>query len=463
MKNLLLSLGSITLALALATPSIAGATQPLEEFITGAKGHAYDAREQGAAKDQRDWEKAAALGRLLPSFTARGVYTRNQYRVAIPAGSFGPGSPEAVIQKYDGLTALLQLDVPLVDLANYYRYKQAKHMAEAQEAQMSLTQNDLTRGVARSYYNFLGASALVESAERALKIANENFEYVSTRRGAGVATDLDLERARANVELSKQNIADAELARSLSARSLETLTGLKPEPANAFPQDDLQGEGDLNAWLNAKDTPTDQLNAKIQEAAVAGKRAAAFSLAPTLSANAQEQFTNQVGFVGRNNYYLLQVVLSWRLDYAVYAQAQAQAAANNMQVIRNERSRRLLEDTIFEAYRRVEAGIAKSKAARAQATAAKKAADLASERYQAGASTQLDVTQAQKEAFSAEANRIQADADLASSRISLRVAAGKALSLAHSSSALPAEAPPPPPPAPASDSAAQPAPSDTAR
>lgn len=433
-----------------AQPSVASATQPLETFIAGATGGAaknFDAREQGAVKTQRGWEQDAALGRLLPSFAARGVYTRNQFEVVIPPGALGPGSPGAAIQKKDALTALLQLDVPIIDLANYHRYKQAKHLAEAQDAQLNLTNNDIARAVSKAYYNFLGSSALVESAGRTLKIANENFEFVNTRRGAGVATDLDLERARANVEQTKQNVADAELSRSLAARSLETLTGVTPEAATQFPQDDLRPEGDINGWLNSKDTPTDKLNAKVQEAAVSGRRAAAYSLLPTLSANAQENFTNQAGFVGRNAYYLLQGVLSWRLDYSVYATAQAQAAANNVQVIRNERSRRALEDTVFEAYRRVEAGIAKSKSARAQAAAAKKAADLAGERYQAGASTQLDVTQAQKESFQAEANRIQADADLAFSRISLRVAAGKpAKSGQSSTSALPAETQPEAPP-----------------
>lgn len=444
----LLSLGSITLSVTLATmPGIAGATQPLETFLAGATGKNYDAREQGAVKTQRGWEQDAALGKLLPSFTARGTYTRNQYEVGIPAGTFGPGSPAASIQKKDALNAVLQLDVPIVDLANYHRYKQAKHIAEAQNEQLTLTGNDVARAVAKAYYNFLGSSALVESAGRTLKIANENFEFVNTRRGAGVATDLDLERARANVEQTKQNVADAELSRSLSARSLETLTGVTPEPAAEFPQDDLHPEGDINAWLETKDTPTDRVNAKLQEAAVSGRRAAAYSLAPTLSANAQEQFTNQAGFVGRTNYYLLQAVLSWRLDYNVYATAQAQAAANNVTAIRNERSRRALQDTVYEAYRRVEASIAKSKSARAQATAAKKAADLAGERYQAGASTQLDVTQAQKDSFQAEANRIQADADLTFSRISLRVAAGKSPNLGKTvGSSLPVESQPTAPP-----------------
>ena len=118
-------------------------------------------------------------------------------------------------------------------------------------------------------------------------------------------------------------------------------------------------------------------------------------------------------------------MLSWRLDYGSYATARAAAAATEAEQVLTEQVRRNLEDTIYEAYHRVEAGIAKSTAARAQAKAARHAAELALDRYQAGALTQLDVTQSQRELFQAEAARIQADADLALARIILRVVAGR--------------------------------------
>lgn len=422
---------------------MAHATQPLEQFIAGAKSRNFDAREQAVTKEQSDWDKAAALGRLLPSFTARGTYTRNQYEIKVAL----PGSTqEIVISPYNQLDAQLQIDVPIIDVANYYRYKQAKNVAEAQTIQARATGNEVDKAVSRAYFSFLGASALLESAQRTLKIADENAVFVSTRREAGVATDLDLERAKANVEQSKQNIADAELSRSLAARQLETLSGITPTLASEFPEDDLGDEGDLNRWVESQDNPSDKVQAKLQEAAVSGKRAAAYSLLPTLTANAQERLTNATAFTGRWNVYALQAVLSWRLDYSTYASAQSQSAAGQLAKVRAEKNRRAIEDSVFDAFKRVEAGIVKSRSARAQAVAARKAADLASERYQAGASTQLDVTQAQRDYFMAEANRIQADADLAYSRIALRVAAGQQAKLAHQRpSTLPQDEPITPP------------------
>lgn len=400
----------------------AAAVQPLERFIEAARATSFEAREQQATSEQRDWEKDAALGRLLPSFSAVGVYQRNQYEVAVQL----PGTTERlVISPYNQFDAFLQLDVPLVDLANYYRYSQAKHLARAAELQKELVGTELDRAVASSYYSYIGASALRGSAEQNLRMAQENADLVATRREVGVATELDVERARANVERARQDLADAELIRAVSARNLETLTGITPTAVTEYPEDDLHAEAPLQAWLSVRDTPSDRVQASLSEAAAAGRRAARAALLPKLSVNGQERLTNATGFAGRSSIYTLQAVLSWRLDYSTYASAQAQAAAAELQDIRAERTRRGLEDTIFDAYKRVEAGIVKSTAARAQAQAARKAAELALDRYRAGALTQLDVTQSQRDLFQAEAARIKADADLSLARVVLRVAAGK--------------------------------------
>lgn len=409
-------------------PSAALATQPLARFLNAAKTNSFEAREQTATSTQRGWEKGAALGRLLPSFSARGVLQHNQYEVQVQL----PGAPEPiVITPQNQLDAFLQLDVPLIDISSYHRYRQAQHTAEAAELQKELVGADVDRAVARSYYSFLGASALARAAEQSVANAQKNLAYVDARRQVGVALELDYERARANLERTNQELADASLMRDLAARALQTLTGISPEPVDVYPEDDLGSEGSMATWLASRDTPSDKVQRKYLEAAASGRRAASTALLPTLSANAQERFTNAAGFVGRSNYYTLQAVLSWRLDYATYATAHAQAAAADVQSIRSERTRRGLEDSIYDAFRRVETGIAKSAAARLQAAAASKAAQLSMDRYQAGSVTQLDVTQSQRDAFQAEAARIQADVDLAYARALLRTAAGKPVDETH--------------------------------
>lgn len=426
MKNTLISLSTFALSLGLfLAPSVAQATQPLDEFIAGARGQSFDAREQEATARQRDWEAEAAKGRLLPSLTARGVMTHNQYEAGIPAGTFPGQTGPLTITPQNQFDATFQLDVPLIDLANYARYDQAKHFARAAEIGTEATGTQLDRAVAQAYFTYLGAEALLDASLRSLKIAEENLAYVTTRTQLGAATQLDQQRAVANVEQTRQDQADATLLRITAARNLETLAGVTPTPITAFPVDDLRKEAPLETWLAQKDTPSDRVQRELSLAAAASKRASARALLPTLSASAVERLSNATGFAGQASSYALSATLSWRLDYGTYSTARAQAAAADVQLVQAEKTRRTIADTVFEAYHRVDASIAKSRAARAQATAAQAAADLSMERYRAGAVTQLDVTQSQRDAFSAHAQRIKADTDLAYARVLLRIAVGK--------------------------------------
>jgi outer membrane protein TolC len=215
----------------------------------------------------------------------------------------------------------------------------------------------------------------------------------------------------------------------LAGRALETLSGLTPTPAEATPEDDLHGEGQLNGWLTlAAATPSQRVAQRLGEAAEQNRKAANRALFPTLAGSAQERLTNATGFSGRTSAYTLQLVLSWRLDYGTIASNDAQVAALDVQRVKVERTRRASEDSAFEAFRRVEAGVVKSRAARAQSSAAARAAALSADRYSAGVATQLDVTLAQRDAFLAAAAKIQADADLAFARASLRLASGVPIS-----------------------------------
>ncbi len=399
----------------------AAATQPLEAFLEHARAHSFDAREAAAVARQRELETDLALSRLIPSLSARGVYTRNQQEVA---ANFM--DRRLVITPQDQLDASLQLDVPIIDLASYHRYKAAEALAKGTAQQENVTSLDVSRSVARAYYQFLGASALVTSAEQSVSAADANQKNVENRRAAGAATDLDFERATASVARAEQDFADAQLAVALSARSLESLSGLLPDAPAAPPAaDDLHAEGPLPGWIDlASRGPATLVASHLRGAAEETRKAAARGIWPTLSANAQERLSNATGFGGQSSNYALQLILSWRLDYSVFSAEPAQAAALEAEQVRLERTGRAAVDAAFEAYQRVGAGIVKCRAARAQRRAAERAAVLSLDRYEIGAATQLDVTQAQREAFLAAATQIQADSDLRYARAALRLAAG---------------------------------------
>ncbi len=419
-KLLSLGLGIITTVLGFAQG--ASALQPLETFVASARKQSFAAREQAVAVRQRGAEEEVAFGRLLPSLSARGTYTYNQYEAKVTV----PGSDTSiVITPHNQLDAVFQLEVPIIDFASRARLNQAELMTEVTKLQSELVGLELDRAVTRLYASFIGASALVNAADQSIDSARKNFEFVQTRVALGASTELDKARALANLERAKQDRAEAELGRTLYARQLTTLTGIEPQAVTEYPEDRLQPEAPLGQWIGAQNTPTDRVAVKLTEAAEAGKRAASYAFLPTLSGVAQERLTNATGFAGQASFYTLQAVLSWRLDYATYATPDVQNAAIELQRVRTERTRREMEDQIFDSYQRIQSGIAKSTSARAQVAAANQAAALATERYQAGAATQLDVTQSQRDAFLANVGLIQADADLAYARSMLRINAGQ--------------------------------------
>jgi outer membrane protein TolC len=161
-------------------------------------------------------------------------------------------------------------------------------------------------------------------------------------------------------------------------------------------------------------------------AQVKARDAAVSAWFPTVSGQFQERFTNAGGFTGRNAYFTLTAVLAWRFDFTLAPTVRAQSAALDAAAAREAKTRRAADDQIHQAYNQVTAGIEKARAARAQVEATALAIELSRDRYTNGTATQLDVTQAQRDAFSAEVARISADADLAYARVLLRLSTRRA-------------------------------------
>ena len=420
--------GAVFVALVLAA-SPAQALQPLSEFLAGARVASVDNREAAMnAVEQRE-EALLALSRDLPALSVRGAFTHNQIQ-AIFAFPVTAGAPpeQLVIQPYNQWDLFVQGDAPIIDFAGWARARAAHHGFRSAQKSAQATLLEVEKQVARYYYTLVGSQALQRSAERTLQAAQANADLTRERRAGGIATELDVARAQAEVERDRQNIADAELQSQLAQRALLTLTGVTAAGEAQPVEDDLHPETPLENWERTNDgaIPTLAAAAEQTRSARLTQRAAQLGFLPTLSAQFVERITNAPSFFG-TNYYTLTLNLNWRLDVGTIAtlkmaQAQAQLAG-----LRQERQRLAVHDQIYEAWQRIRTGIIKSQAARSQSQAADLAAQFATERYADGAGTQLDLVQAQRDAFTAHVGRIQADADLALARAMLRLISGAAL------------------------------------
>jgi len=393
------------------------ALQPLAEFQRAARSANFDAREAELVTSQRGHEASAALGRLLPSATVSGAFTRNQYEVSVSRPDGKGGTSVAVITPEKQLDATFGVRVPVLDVGGWLRLSAARASVEAAGLRAEAALNDADAEVARQYYGLVGATWLRDAAGQSLLAAEKNLDVLVKRREAERALETDVLRARAEVERAKMAIAEAENQVRAASRALRTASGL--EPTSGVPKFTPPVASELpktDARVLAAGAPA--VKAAEAEVAAADKsRSASWAaFAPTVSAQVNERVTNATGFAGRNALFNVQVAATWTLDYSTLANARASESAAALARVRAERARQAQADLVSDASDRVEVQAVRARSAAAEEDAAQHAAALWRERLAAGNATALEVVQAERDAFAATASRIQTEADLAFAR-----------------------------------------------
>ena len=410
----------------LAAPALA---QPLPAFLEAADRSNFDTRAGAQARERAQADFAQAWGGLLPSITANGGWTHNQYEavVTIPTGA-GTSQTVTIIPK-EQLEATFKAEVPLIDASRWLRASAASSSAEAADRRDASTRESVRRQVVTSFYGYLGARSVLESAQRSLSLAQAQVEVTAARTAAGVANELELMRGKAEVERNQQLVADAEALVANGARSLETLTGLTPGEVPPLPVDALQALAPLDTYLGRGVATRPAVQAAESDVKTASRNSTAGSLALVPSVNAQftQRFTNATGFQGQGALYNAGVTFNWRLDVPAVVGLRSLRSSEESALLSAERARRQAADQLHSDWQQTRAALKKVSAARAQVIAARRAAGLAHERNLAGVATQLDVIQSERDLFAAELSDIQASAELASARTLLSISSGEPL------------------------------------
>lgn len=406
---------------ALAMLSASSWAQDVKAFLRGAEQQNVDRlisieqRNRAAAEYRQAWTA------LLPSFTASGGWTHNQYAAEIANPATGN---KTVIVPMDQLDATLRFDLPLIDTQRWLKALAAQTSAEAAALREQATGDLVRRQVVAAYYGYGAALAVSESAQKSAGVAAAQLRLMEIRASAGAVTELDLLRARAEVARTRQVVADAQSLVATSRRTLRTLSGMDPPQELPLPKDNLASEGAL-ADLEARVEQLPAVQAADKDAQASGRVAtqARLALLPSVSAQFTQRLTNATGFQGQAALYNAGVTFSWRLDVPTFMGQQAQAANEQVAVLSGTRVRLQSRDQINSDWQRLQAALMKIEAAAAQVEAAQRAAQVARDRYAVGAATQVDVIQAERDVFGAEVGQIQARAELATARASLRISA----------------------------------------
>ncbi len=414
-------------AAALLTASPARALQPLEVFIAAAHERNPDAQQARANLAEQNALADYSLGRQLPGVSVKANYYRNQYQVTLTVPT--PPAQTFLIQPRNEWFGTATLSVPLVDLAGFWRIAAARTNAESYARTLAATILTVEGTAIQDYYQLLANMALVATAQNYLDVSRENLRLTEAKLRAGTATRLDVDRAVADVESQVQQLASARLQVVLAARDLQSTTSIVPDTSSAMElTDDLHLEPDLSTFeADLPNVPS--VTAAIFATRAAQQQADSYKLAllPTFAGSITEYNTNAPSFEPSRWYYQAAITASWTFDLTYVANIRSYNAGAAAARARELKAWLTAGDAINRYWNTVLADIAQSRSARAGRDASVHAAEQARVQYRAGTATQLDLLQAQRDAFRAEVTRIQDDANLLNSRAQLRLAAGHSL------------------------------------
>lgn len=371
----------------------------------------------------------------LPTITAQGGYTRSLTSSAQLPGSQASGLDRDAREfgVYTGsFDAFWELDL-------FGRVRRANESAQAGEEALAANLHDaqisVAAEVARNYFELRGAQERLAVARRNAANQTETVRYAEARFDAGGGTEFDVSRARAQLSTTLAAIPVIETTVENTIHRLSVLTGQVPtalqaelRPATALPE---------LPRVTSIGRPEDLLRRRADVRSVERRLAASTANIGVATADLfpRVTFTGEVGFavkdlddaghsVGETFGY--GPGISWAaLDLGRVNARIAQSKA------RRDGSLALYEQTVLRALEETENTLVAYGRSREQldhlrdsVTASDRAAELARIRYEGGASSFLDVLDAERSQLEAQDRLVQARTGSATGLIALYKALG---------------------------------------
>ncbi len=352
-------------------------------------------RNVNVALAEADVARAEALVRQaraasFPTLTGNGTYTR------LDGDRLVAGR---IVQGADSLGLNLNVTVPLVAASRWGAWKRAEDAADVVGAQKRAQERDVVVAAGRAYLAVLLQKKALTVAERGRDVAKQHLGFAEAREKGGVGTRLDVVRASQEVEATEGQLAQSRLALVRSEEALGTTLGVDhPVDAAEEPALEVARAEDL------RDRPDLRAQARDVQAKERASRDAIRDYIPTLTGSFQPFYQNPATITLPETGWQAQLALSvpffdGGLRYGQDRErkaALAQARARYDDALRRARSEvRVAETAIEEASKVVER-------ARTSASLAREAAGLAQVAYTQGASTNLELLDADRRARDAE-------------------------------------------------------------
>ncbi|HVV48566.1 MAG TPA: TolC family protein [Polyangia bacterium] len=369
--------------------------------------------------DRADALVKEAKAGWYPTLAGYGSYTRLDH-----ARTFG-GATELSINE---VAANLTLTVPLVSAPAWTNTRLAKDNRRIAEASALDVRRQVAQATARAYLTVVAQHRLIAASETARANAKDHYDYAHTRLVGGVGRSIDEVRAQQDLASVDVQVEQTYVALARAREALGVLVA-GPAPIDTVEEVDLGAMPALQSALEeaaARRTDIKVLDERVLTAKQSADDVWAY-YAPFASVVAQPFFQDPPTVLLPKTGWQAQLVLT----LPIYDGGQrtgvsherdallAEARANLDAGLRQARSDVRVS---FEEMLRADQGLA---SARDAARLAHKAYDLATLAYRAGASTNIEVLDAARQARDADTASAEAEDLSRQARLDLLVAAGR--------------------------------------
>ena len=373
--------------------------------------------EQDAARALAQLEQARAPS--LPTLGATGTFTE------LDADRL---RGDLLVASKSQLSANVQVAVPLVNTPRWAQWYRSSKAADAARATADEVKRQVALGAARAWLAVLAQRRVVVAATTARDAAKAHLDYAHERFAGGVGTRIDELRAAQEFSVSTTQLETAQGSLVRAQESLGVLVGadepldtLSEEPdftAPAGVDQALQGVGtarlDVKAAQVRKDT------------AAESARTDWLDYLPLLTAVFQPFYQNPPSLTQPLTGWQLNVVLQIPLyDGGLrYGQAKERRANASSADALLEGSLRQAKSEVRSAFQQVTHADAAMRSAREAQKQAAEALELANVAYHAGATTNLEVIDAERRARDAVVTAALAEDTARQARLELLASSG---------------------------------------
>jgi outer membrane protein TolC len=352
-----------------------------------------------------------------PTVTAGFTNTTLDRGIAFEAGSVQPQNQST----FSGTASL-----SLLNLAGWAAVGQARDQVQIAELSTETTRRDIAVVTAQTYLAVIATQRQIEVDQRAVDTARAHLEYADRRLEAGAGSRLNQARAATSLSIAELRLENSRLALRQAQEALGVLVAAdSPVDAAGEPAFDLPAAISEADWMQARpDVRREQATRRATERVVQDSWR---DWIGTASAAFTPQFITPAG--------LFQPSRTWRLNVSFVQpvfEGGRRKAALALRELQVEQARLALSHTVLLArseVRLAQAAVESAQRALASAqTAAGQAIDvlqITTSAFEVGATTNIEVIDAQRSARDAETTAAVAEDALRRARLELLVAIGQ--------------------------------------